>query len=334
MDLVQKGALNVLKNGFRLKEGETFVIVCDHSNSFFSDALSEAAIKLGAKPTVFMLEDFGKRPFKCPEKIMEAVRRADAGTLCATERLGEVELLRPPLYNCGRGHPVRFATMTGISKKAIEVGLNCDFKKLALFTEKIFGLVKDSKEVRIVTDKGTDLTITVGKYKWVCCNGKLKPDVKDDNFPDGEVFTAPEDVNGKIVVDGDLGDIYDAKYGIITKTPLTICIKDCYAQKEGFHCDNKGLEKDIFAYLFTGHKYSSRVGETAFGTNLQIKKIIGNLLLDEKFPSFHIAFGDCYPNDTGCPYSCPKHIDMVILKPDIYVDGRQIMKKGKYLIKP
>ena len=53
---------------------------------------------------------------------------------------------------------------------------------------------------------------------------------------------------------------------------------------------------------------------------------------DEKYPSFHLAFGYPYPIDTGAEWSSNRHIDMVVLKPDIYVDGNLIMEKGKYKI--
>lgn len=192
--------------------------------------------------------------------------------------------------------------------------------------------VMNLKEIRVVTDAGTSLDIKCGRYKWANCNGRIKPDIKDDNYPEGEVFTCPEDINGVLVVDGVLGDVYDAKYGVITKTPLVLRIEKGYAKENGFYCCNKDLQDDIFHYLFSGHSFSSRVGEVALGTNICLERIIGNLLQDEKYPSFHLAFGYPYPVDTGAEWTCPKHIDMVVLKPDVYVDGNLIMEKGKYKI--
>lgn len=332
MGLIQKAALNVLKNGFRVKKGEAFVVICDYNNKFFSDALKEAAVKLGAALSVYLLEDFGERPFALPDEILESLRKADAGTICATEREGELEILRQPIYNAIRDYPVRFASMTGINREAVEMGLNTDFKKVAEFTDKIYSLVKDCREIRVTTALSTDLAITCGKYKWFSCNGFLKEGVKDDNFPEGEVFTCPEDMHGKIVVDGVLGDIYDAKYGVITKTPLTIRIDKCRAVIESISCRNKAIAEDMRQYLLTGDKYASRVGEVALGTNICLERIIGNLLQDEKFPSFHLAFGDPYGNDTGAEWASNRHIDMVVLEPDVYVDGKLIMQKGKYLV--
>ncbi|HII15672.1 MAG TPA: aminopeptidase [Nanoarchaeota archaeon] len=332
MNLVQKAALNVLRNGFNLKAGETFVVICDNNNRFFSDALKEACLKLKARPVVFLLEDFGKRPARFNDALLGALKTANAGTLCATERENELEFLRDPLYTAIRKYPIRFASMTGINREAVETGLNSDFRKVAEFTDRVYNLVKGCREIRVTTALGTDLTIKCGKYRWFSCNGVLKEGVKDDNYPEGEAFTCPEEMHGTLIVDGVLGDIYDAKYGVITKTPLAIRIENCRAVIGSISCKNKAIAADIRHYLLTGDRFASRVGEVALGTNLCLERIIGNLLQDEKFPSFHLAFGDPYGNDTGAEWKSNRHIDMVVLKPDIYVDGKLIMKKGKYLI--
>ncbi|MEK6864542.1 MAG: aminopeptidase [Nanoarchaeota archaeon] len=332
MDLVQRAALNVLKNGYKLKEGDVFVAVSDYNNKFFSDALIGACVELQVYAKIFFLDSYGKRPLKCPDIILEALSTADAGVLCASEIQGETEYFRRPFFDAIKDYKVRFMSMTGINKEAIEIGLNVDFDRVAEFTDKVYGLVKGCKEIRVVTDAGTNLEIKCGRYRWANCNGRIKPEIKDDNYPEGEVFTCPDDVNGVLVVDGVLGDVFDAKYGIIANTPLVLRIEKGYAREEGFYCCNKDLQDDISHYLFSGHSNSSRVGEVALGTNICLDRIIGNLLQDEKFPSFHLAFGYPYPIDTGAEWTCPKHIDMVVLKPDIYVDGNLIMEKGKYKI--
>ncbi len=332
MDLVQKAALNVLKNGFKIRKGETFVAICDRNNKFFSDALKDACLKLGAKPVVFLLEDFGERPAHFNKTMLNVLKNANAGTICATERENELEFLRDPLYTAMRKYPIRFASMTGINMEAVETGLNSDFKKVAEFTDKVYNLVKDCREIRVTTALGTDLTIRCGRYRWFSCNGLLKEGIKDDNYPEGEAFTCPEDVNGVLVVDGVLGDIYDAKYGKIAKTPLTLRIENCRAVIDSISCKNKAIAADVRQYILSGDKYASRVGEVALGTNICLERIIGNLLQDEKFPSFHLAFGDPYSNDTGAEWKSNRHIDMVVLKPDIYIDGKLIMKKGQYKI--
>jgi aminopeptidase len=95
--------------------------------------------------------------------------------------------------------------------------------------------------------------------------------------------------------------------------------------------DNKELEQEFWAYTHTDEN-SDLVGEFAIGTNIELKHVIGQILQDEKFPGIHIAFGNPYGAHTGAKWYSSTHIDVVGTKFDIWVDGRQIMEKGHFLI--
>ena len=53
---------------------------------------------------------------------------------------------------------------------------------------------------------------------------------------------------------------------------------------------------------------------------------------DEKFPGIHFAVGDSYPNETKAPFPSKAHCDFVVKKTTIFVDGKCIMKNGKFVI--
>jgi leucyl aminopeptidase (aminopeptidase T) len=53
------------------------------------------------------------------------------------------------------------------------------------------------------------------------------------------------------------------------------------------------------------------------------------MLQDEKMPGVHIAFGDPYASETKADYNSKLHVDALILKPDIFVDGKQITQALK-----
>jgi len=72
------------------------------------------------------------------------------------------------------------------------------------------------------------------------------------------------------------------------------------------------------------------VGEFAIGTNIGLTRLIFNLLQDEKFPGIHIAFGSSYPNKTGATWDSRTHVDGVLRRPTIYVDGEAIMTQGTF----
>jgi leucyl aminopeptidase (aminopeptidase T) len=95
--------------------------------------------------------------------------------------------------------------------------------------------------------------------------------------------------------------------------------------------ENKDLRDDFRAYTQTDEN-SNRVGEFAIGTNTACTHIIGNILQDEKIPGVHIAFGDPYGEHTGAKWFSKTHIDCVGRHFDVWFDGEQIMRAGRFLV--
>ena len=114
--------------------------------------------------------------------------------------------------------------------------------------------------------------------------------------------------------------------------PIGIFIRNGRAVKGSIQCANQELAEEFAKYLFKTDENSCRVGEFAFGTNVGIKRLIGNLLQDEKIPGIHVAFGGTYPEETGAEWDSDSHIDCVINKPTVYLDGKVIMRGGKYVL--
>ena len=91
------------------------------------------------------------------------------------------------------------------------------------------------------------------------------------------------------------------------------------------------IRAEIEAYLSQSPN-SNRAGEFAIGTNVGLTTIVGNFLQDEKFPGVHVAFGDLYGHQTGADWECPSHVDVLASRADVWVDGRQIMEDGRFLV--
>ena len=66
--------------------------------------------------------------------------------------------------------------------------------------------------------------------------------------------------------------------------------------------------------------------------NIAVHDVIGNILQDEKIPGIHIAFGNPYGAHTGADWYSATHIDVVGRNFDIWIDGRQIMRGGAFLL--
>jgi len=72
------------------------------------------------------------------------------------------------------------------------------------------------------------------------------------------------------------------------------------------------------------------LAELGIGTNDRAK-ITGNVLEDEKvMGTIHLAFGD---NSTfGGKVKVDVHLDGLVLKPTVEVDGKEIMKNGRLML--
>jgi leucyl aminopeptidase (aminopeptidase T) len=91
------------------------------------------------------------------------------------------------------------------------------------------------------------------------------------------------------------------------------------------------LREAVEAYIKTDVN-ADRIGEFAMGTNRSLRKLLGNMLHDEKYPSVHVAAGSPYPHVTGADWDSDAHMDFVTLEPTIEADGRRIMEAGRWLL--
>ena len=219
--------------------------------------------------------------------------------------------------------------MVNITPQIMREGMRADFAKVDRLSTQVLEIVRQAREIRATSPAGSDFTATLtSRYRWVKTSGLISPE-KWGNRPGGEVFTTPEDVNGIVVVDGVVGDWLCDRYGLLRETPLTLEVAG--NRLVSATSANPALERDFWDYTHTDEN-SDRVGEFAIGTNIELHSVIGHILQDEKFPGVHIAFGNPYGAHTGAEWYSRTHIDVVGTRFDIWVDGRQIMRDGTFLL--
>jgi leucyl aminopeptidase (aminopeptidase T) len=131
------------------------------------------------------------------------------------------------------------------------------------------------------------------------------------------------------VCDGTAGDYFNAKYGILDRTPLVLEIRA--GRLVSATCARADLQRDFWSYCHTDAN-SDRVGELAFGTNLGLREMIGILLQDEKVPGVHLAFGDPYGSQTHADWASKTHVDVLTRECDAWIDDEQVIAKGRYLL--
>ena len=323
------GARNAVRVCLRVQASEKVTVITDKVSLEIGAALVRELEEVGCRYQTWVLEDVAVRPLTdLPLAIAEDLESSQVSIFAVQAQTNELKS-RMQMTDVVNRRKIRHAHMVNINKRIMLEGMRADFQKVDRLSVKVLETVRKAKQIRAKTPAGTDLVADLNpNYRWVKTSGIISPE-KWGNLPGGEVFTTPGEVNGTFVIDGVVGDYLCAKFGDLKSNPLTIQVKA--NRVIAAHSANKELKDDFWAYTHTDEN-SNRVGEFAIGTNIELKDVIGQILQDEKYPGVHIAFGNPYGAHTGAEWYSSTHIDVVGRNFDIWVDGEQIMRDGKFLI--
>jgi aminopeptidase len=192
------------------------------------------------------------------------------------------------------------------------------WKKISKEQQRVTNSLKKARKIHVV-GQDTDLKLEVAGRKWINCDGH-------ENFPDGEIFTAPieDSVNGHIRYS------YPACYYGREVEDVRLQFKDGKVVKA-----TAAKNEEFLLKMLKSDKGARFVGEFAFGTNYAIQRFTKNTLFDEKIGgTVHLALGRGFP-ETGSKNRSAIHWDMVcdIRKGgEVRVDGNLFLKDGKILI--
>ena len=323
------GARNALRICLRLKPEERITIITDEETRDIAAALQAEVEELGGEHSVFLLENYATRPLTgMPQVILDDLAQSQVSIFCAQSQRGEL-IARMQMSDVVNKHRIRHGHMVNISRQIMLEGMRADFLEVDALSQRLIERVRMTQRISCRTPAGTDFEAELSpNLKWLKTSGIITPD-KWGNLPGGEIFTSPLNTNGTFVVDGVVGDYLCSKYGDLHDAPITIKVEN--NRIADLQCDHRELLEEFRAYTSTDDN-SNRVGEFAIGTNTACSRVIGNILQDEKIPGVHIAFGHPYSEHTGADWVSRTHIDCVGRDFDIWFDGDQVMRAGKFLI--
>lgn len=294
------------------KPGESVLIITDtNTDERIAKALFDSAAQRGCEALVMTMiprDQDGQEP---PRVIAEAMKNADI-ILAPTSRSLTHTKARKQACEIG----ARAATLPGITFDMMTSGgLTADYDLIASRAKEMLEKVAGSKEVRITTDLGTDLIFDVQGCKWMADTGRCTEPGSFSNLPAGELFVAPANVNGTMVIDGAMGGI-----GLLDE-PIRIEIEDRRAV--GF---SGGPAAELEKMVDLAGPLARNIAELGIGIN-PAAELIGVVLEDEKVGgTVHVALGD---NSTfGGDVSVDLHLDGIIRSPKARVDGNELNIKS------
>ena len=323
------GARNAVHVCLKVQPEERVTLITDRESLPIATSLALEIESVGAPYHPWVLEDVASRPLgDMPAAVLADLETSQVSIFAAQAQRNELRSRMQMTEVVNRRH-IRHGHMVNINRQIMMEGMRADFNKVDEISVRVRDIASASGAIRARTAAGTDITAELNpKYKWIKTSGMISPE-KWGNLPGGEVFTAPGEVNGTFVVDGVVGDYLCNKFGDLHQAPLSVRIQA--NRLTDVSSENKELEEEFWRYTHTDEN-SDRVGEFAIGTNIALDHVIGHILQDEKIPGIHMAFGDPYGSHTGAEWKCSTHIDVVGTNFDIWADGRQIMRQGRFTL--
>jgi len=323
------GARNAVESCLRIQPGEKVTLITDRASLEIGAALAFELRERRFHYRAWILEDLAPRPLaEMPCQILDDLESSQVSLFAVRAQPNELRT-RMQMTEVVNRRKIRHAHMVNIDRRIMLEGMRADFEAVDRISTAVWRMASAAREIRATNPAGTEL---LGRFspalKWLKTSGIISPN-KWGNLPGGETFTTPERVDGTFVIDGVVGDYLCEKYGDLRETPLTITVEA--SRLRSARSANRQLEDEFWRYCHTDEN-SDRVGEFAIGTNIGVRDVIGNILQDEKIPGIHIAFGNPYGAHTGADWYSSTHIDVVGRRFDVWIDGRQIMKSGVFLL--
>lgn len=328
LEAMRVGARNAVRVCMKVSETDRVAVIGDVASQPIARLLAEEACNISRQVETFLLESFGPRPIKAlPEALRLALLtlRPTVTFFTASSEPGEITFRIGLRVFLLRDLNVRHGHMVGITPQVMREGMAVDYQRVAMVTTAVYERARLAEEIRVTSPEGTDLVARFHPgLRWVSSSGLYHRQGQWGNLPGGETFSSPIFVEGTFSARV-VGDHFSRSHGLL-REPLVVTIRDSHLVDV---TGPKSLARDFLAYV-RGAENGRRVGEFAIGTNVGLRRLIGNMLQDEKYPGAHIAFGDPYPDETGAQWSSPVHVDLVTTRATITIDGEVIMRDGRF----
>ena len=305
------GARIAVNQCTNIKPEEKVLIITDSKMPRnLSEALKKAVDEIRAKCTIKFTEPVKVNGQEPSHEIAELMKKPDVLFLVTSASISHTKSRRDA-SKAG----VRIASMPKVTEFSFtEGGLTADYREVKKLTEKMYEKLKDAKVIRITSENGTDFIARVEGRKWDKDDGIIDRNNNFDNLPSGEVCAAPIEGTSQGIVIIDKMEKYGEK--------IRYTVRNGFVEKIE---RSKLLEKDVEEI---GHD-ARNIAEIGIGTNPKAR-IIGNILEDEKvYGTVHIAIGNNL--SFGGSVDVPLHLDGIILKPTLEVDGKVLIENGKWI---
>ncbi|HEX5822651.1 MAG TPA: aminopeptidase [Solirubrobacterales bacterium] len=314
MDDLERAVRAVVRDCLGVKEGEEVLVVCNPATQNMGEMLRDEAAEVGAEGVLAVMSERASHAAEPPRTVAEAMAVADVLLAPTVQSLSHTAA-RKRASDDG----ARCATLPGVTEDMLARVMSADMEGLRRKGHAVANALDRAVEAHITDANGTDLRLDLSGREAIPDAGELTERGAFGNLPCGEGFISPKDGNGTLVIDGSMAGV-----GLVDQ-PVELVVED------GHLTSARGGQGMAFMELLTEHgDDGTNIAELGVGTN-EKAKLTGEILEDEKIlGTCHIAFGASA--GIGGTVQVPVHLDCVVMKPTLELDGEVVVRDGELLI--
>ena len=304
----------VVRDCLGVKQGEEVLVIANPATQHLGERMREEAADAGGDAVLALISERVSHAAEPPRSVADAMAAADVILAPTLQSLSHTAA-RKRASEAG----ARCATLPGVTEEMLARVMSADMGGLRRKGHAIAAALDRASEAHVTSANGTDLRLDLSGRKAIPDAGELTETGAFGNLPCGEGYIAPVGGHGTLVIDGSMAGV-----GLVDE-PVELVI-------EGGHLTSaRGGQGMAFMQLLAEHgEDGTNVAELGIGTN-ERAKLTGEILEDEKIlGTCHVAFGASAA--IGGTVQVPVHLDCVVMKPTVELDGEAIVCDGELLV--
>jgi len=317
MPALDKAIYKLLFECLKLKPRDSFLILVDETTYEMGKLFSNRSNLSKIDTAILEIKPLDHRSPEPPAAIITMMKQMAAVLSFTSFPLIHSNALKNICHN-----GARVVCLNPIDAEGFARSINTDFDFIFRKSQRLADLFSIGKRIHLTTDAGTDLIIPIARHRGIANTGIVGEPGAFCTLPSGEARITPDrrGTKGVLIVDGSIPAI-----GMLQQ-PIVINIQEGYAYQIAGGEDALKLRKKLKPF----GKQSRNIAEFGIGTNPRAV-LTGCSIEDEKIlGTAHIAFGS--PDYEGGSLKKVLHLDLVLKKPSVSIDGHRIMEKGNLLV--
>jgi leucyl aminopeptidase (aminopeptidase T) len=306
----------VIRDCLAVRQGEEVVVVANPATQALAERLRAEAEAAGGEAVLTVFAERDQHGVEPPESVAAAMLEADVLLAPTVQSLSHTAA-RKAATDAG----ARAGTLPGVTEDMLARVMSADMAELRRRGWAVAEILNAGSEARITCPNGSDLTLSIEGREAIPDNGELTEAGAFGNLPCGEGFIAPlhDAGGGTLFVDGVIGSIG------IPEEPVELRVED-----GALVAASGEMGEELMRQLEAAGPDGTRVAELGVGTN-EKAILSGELLEDEKIlGTIHVAFGASA--GIGGEIQVPVHLDCVVMKPTLTVDGQEVVREGELVV--